>query len=206
MFLSDFVLLAKATGLANLRDDILLAANNITFTEKGALEHQNSLAEKKANVDELKKIYDRLEHLDSMEQQIKLCQGKLSWVEHHAALEEADKVEKIVDNKKQSLAKAKKELEERSTGGSDYEEQLKEIEGQINEIEESMKSITDEIGKFSQQEKDVVRTGSTLKSRLDQHRRTLKDYEERHKKVTDEVIYAYPLISTAVIMIFVPFL
>jgi chromosome segregation ATPase len=183
----------KATGLATLREDIRVACNNITFTQERVEEHEDILAEKKKHVDELKKIRDRMEQLDTMEQQVLLCQGKLSWMEHQSAVEEVEKAEQIVSSKTQLVAKAKRELEEKSTGGSDYEEQLKEIEVQINEIEDSMKSIGDEIAKFAQQERDVSRAGTTAKSRLDQHRRTLKEYEERHKKVTEEVFYSLSL-------------
>jgi len=53
-----------------------------------------------------------LQQLDSMDKQIKICKGKISWIDYHQALEVVEKVQKEVELKTQ--------LDENSGGVKQY--------------------------------------------------------------------------------------
>jgi archaellum component FlaC len=149
--------------------------------------HAKKLEVKKHALEELKVKYDRLVHLDTLEDKINMCYAKIHWAEVNTAEQVALEEEQRVNDLSDELTSLQNDFAEASNTNHDQSEVLAKIEADILEIQAEQDKVTDDINNKQQIYSSNMRNLEVVKQQINEQDRARSDMKVRLRRVEKEV-------------------
>lgn len=181
----DFFL--KATGLHNLREELLVVHNNTAEAKVLLVEHAGRLEKKRAEMEQIKAKYDRLVHLDTLQDKINLCVAKTHWSDVNEAQEVVLAAHEESERSVAELAKINADFQAASGSDTNQAEEMKAVEEEINSLQQQQEEVTEEINRKQAVYSAAARKYEGIKQTLTQKERSTIEYRERLRRVNKEI-------------------
>ncbi len=178
----------KATGLENLKEELMEMSKTLDETQKLRDEHAKNIDKKRNVVKELEALWEKVKALESMEKEIQKCDIKALWYDFTIAQGVHDELEKSVGKKLKSSEEAKVKFENSSRMERDGEDEIATLNNEMARIQNEQA----EIEKESKQKATELASASKLvngkKGSIYQLQRSQTDFRDRLVAVSNQVI------------------
>eukprot|EP01039_Chlorochromonas_danica_P001809 gene1809-1976_t len=181
----DFFL--KATGLFNLREELKEVNNNAEKTENLVEDYRKKLEDKARGLQQLKAKYDRLRHLDTLQDKINLCRGKLIWLDVVECQERVRAIDAALDKSEAEVQKLQNDLDTYSGNDQSHVEEMKELEEEIASIQQQQEAIAEESNQKQAVYLAASRKFEGLKVNLSNQDKRRSEYSIRLTRAQKEV-------------------
>lgn len=177
----------KATGLYQLKENLLEVHQAIEEAKEIAATQNQKIELKEKSVAELKRMLDRLIKLDDLENDIKLNEAKMKWIDVNILRSEIANREKEVSKKDDLYDKLEEDIIAASSDQTNVNEEMERMNEEMNAIQVHLDEVSSDIDNRQAAVVEISRQVNYIKSQLTNANSTKKNYESRLRGVNNEI-------------------
>jgi chromosome segregation ATPase len=181
----------KATGLYNLKEDLLSIQKDIQEANEICEKHADRVKHKEHVVQELYQKLEKLKELENLEDKMKENAAKCFWADLKVVEEDHERLESDLLKKRQSLERLQSEVAKAVNDDHGHVEEMDRVHDVIKDIENELNAMSDEEQRRHQEHNNTGKILKTLRDNFRQLEIAKKEFENRYKKVDAEVYYYY---------------
>lgn len=180
---------SQATGLKRTSEELHETADNIAFVKSEIGSHDERVRVKRAARDEQLATLSRLQDLDAIDAQVRLCRAKAYFDDHAVAKGVTASIQESVDEKQSDVDTAQARLTEAEDRATDKTPEIADLTAQLGEAQARHKEVSDQLGHKQRSVVAATKAQNALKSEIEQIARGKQAHIKQQQEARARVSY-----------------